>query len=164
MCAPVLAFLTVGVADIGRSFYYKEAVTNTTRQVIRLAARSQAIGNAGCAANGGNPVTRSVPDLTGGGDIIAPMINSAALETSSDGTNATSALNNPANATKIILTWHCNGGAARNNSTATSSDPASSGSDSIEAKIDYSFSAITPLFGSTPIHIVSDVRGRAEYP
>jgi hypothetical protein len=169
--APVLVFLTLGVADMGRGFYYKEAVANTTRQAIRLAVlpQNQSVGDFACnAANGwaGDVPQRSMPDSTG--DVIATLINQAANE-SSDGTNPVlkNTTGKPALDTKIKLNWNCNGNVAQTNATATSQDPTNTGSDSIHAKIDYSFQLITPLIGNLvggqTIHIRSDVRGRSEY-
>lgn len=172
LAVPILVVLTLGVGDGGRAFFYKEAVTNTARQAIRLAAQNQAVGNFACGnfAGGGAQavVTRNLPDT--GVDAISNLVNTAALETSSDGTTSTSVLNNPSAPTRITLTWNCSGPAAVTNAIATSSgstDPTSSISDSIRGQIDYSFKLITPfvgsLFAGQTVHIGSDVRGRAEY-
>jgi Flp pilus assembly protein TadG len=174
LLAPVLVVLTLGVADMGRAFYYKEAVTNTARQAIRLAAltQNQSVGDFACLpANGwaGNVPARSMPDSTG--DVITTLINQAATETSSDGTTGTSVLSNTSgNAsldTKIKLDWNCKSGAAVTNANATSQDPTNPNSDSIRAQIDYSFQLFTPLIGNLvsgrTVHIRSDVRGRSEY-
>jgi len=167
LLAPVLVVLTLGVSDMGRAFYYKEAVTNTARQVIRLAVLSQnePVGDFACANYAGNVLPRDMPDGTG--DIIAKLINAAATETSSDGTINTSVLNNTTAHTKIKLDWNCSGAVALKNSTAGSQDPAVSNSDSIRAQIDYSFQLVTPLIGGIvggqTIHIKADVRGRSEY-
>lgn len=147
-------------------------MTNTARQAVRLSAQNQAVGNFACAnfAGGGvrAVVTRNLPDT--GTDPISNLINTAALETSSDGTTSTSVLNNPSAPTRITLTWNCRGPAAVTNAIATASgstDPTSSSSDSIRGQIDYSFRLITPfvgsLFAGQTVHIGSDVRGRAEY-
>jgi hypothetical protein len=166
LLAPVLIFLTVGVSDMGRAFYFKEAVTNTTRQAIRLAVLPQnhtTVGDYACASFGGH-VLRSMPELPRV-DAISDLINAAANE-SSDGSSPL--LQNSNNPTKITLDWHCIGNLAVTNSTAgTHQDPADSQSDSIRAQIDYTFSLITPfignLVGGQNIHIRSDVRGRSEY-
>ena len=34
---PVVLLLALGVTDIGRAFYYREAVTNSVRQALRVA-------------------------------------------------------------------------------------------------------------------------------
>ncbi len=34
---PVVLLLALGVTDVGRAFYYREAVTNSTRQALRVA-------------------------------------------------------------------------------------------------------------------------------
>jgi Flp pilus assembly protein TadG len=168
LLGPVLIFLTLGVADMGRAFYYKEAVTNTTRQVIRLAVLSQneSVGDFACATYAGNVPKRSMPDGTG--DVIATLINQAANE-SSDGTKSV-LKNTTGNAvldTTIKLDWHCSGNVALTNATASSQDPTNPHSDSIRAQIDYSFQLITPLIGGLvggqTVHIRSDVRGRSEY-
>jgi Flp pilus assembly protein TadG len=167
LLGPVLLFLTLGVADLGRAFYYKEAVSNTTRQVIRLAvlSQNQSVGDFACANFGGRPPARNMPDGTG--DAIATLINAAANE-SSDGTNSV-LKNTPA--TTIDLDWNCISGKAATNSNATSQNPTDNCnpkcSDSIRARIDYSFQLITPLigglFGSQTVHIRSDIWGRSEY-
>ncbi len=172
LLAPVLVVLTLGVADMGRAFYYKEAVTNTARQFIRLAVLSQnhvTVGDFACTKYGGDVPKRSMPDGTGGA--IAALINTAATETSSDGTTNTSILKNTTGNvlldTTIKLDWNCNGNVALTNSTAGSQDPTASNSDSIRAQIDYSFHLFTPLIGDLvggqTVHITSDVRGRSEY-
>ncbi len=173
MLAPVLVFLTVGVADMGRAFFYEEAVTNTTRQVIRLAVLSQngPVGDFACQQYGGDVPQRSLPDSTG--DVIATLINQAANE-SSNGTTPVlqNSSGNAALDTKIKLNWNCKGGAALTNSTVCpcppgTEDPTDSHSDSIRARVDYSFQLITPLIGSLlggqTVHIRADERGRAEY-
>lgn len=173
LLAPVLVVLTLGVADMGRAFYYKEAVTNTARQFIRLAVLSQnhvTVGDFACKTYGGNVPKRSMPDGSHG-DAIATLINAAATETSSDGTTSTSILKNTTGNvlldTKIKLDWHCNDNVALTNSTAGSQNPTDSNSDSIRAQIDYSFHLFTPLIGDLvggqTVHITSDVRGRSEY-
>src|SRR5467141_2425746 len=48
---PVVLLLALGVTDIGRAFYYREAVTNSTRQALRVAVSpsQQATADAICA-------------------------------------------------------------------------------------------------------------------
>ena len=55
---PVVLLLGLGVTDIGRAFYYREAVTNATRQALRLAVSptQQATANTVCASAGVGPV------------------------------------------------------------------------------------------------------------
>ena len=164
LLAPVLITLTLGVADGGRAFFYQEAAINATRQAIRLAAHDHTYGDFACANNGGL-VTRNMPDS--GADRLSSLVNISAAESSTDGTTATSSMNNNP-ATTITLTWHCQGATAITNAQAGAiTDPTNPGSDSIRAQVDYSFKLITPfvsnLFGGQTIHIRTDVRGRAEY-
>ena len=37
---PVVLLLGLGVTDIGRAFYYRESVTNSARQALRMAVSS----------------------------------------------------------------------------------------------------------------------------
>jgi hypothetical protein len=71
--APVL--LSVTVADVGRAFYFREAVTNAARQAIRVAAQPAQKGAAtsACAGTSGNVTvaqTTNIPD-TGGGTAMS---------------------------------------------------------------------------------------------
>jgi Flp pilus assembly protein TadG len=159
---PVVLLLALGVTDIGRSFYYREAVTNSARQALRIAVSSYQQGTANnvCASTSGGPVAVTVTSaLPPGGGQIATIANQAALESSKDGTAAGSAI---AGAT-LSVTFHCLNGAAITNATATGSAPSDPGSDSITATITQPMSVITPLLwpitgGSFPIRVTSSQR------
>ena len=162
---PIVLLLALGVTDIGRSFYYREAVTNSVRQALRIGVSSyqQSTANNVCASTAGCPVavtvTSAVPPA---GGLIATIATQAALESSKDGTPAGSAI---AGAT-LSVTFHCLNGAAVTNATTNGNGPADPGSDSITATITQPMSVITPLLwpitgGSFPIRVTSSQR--AEY-
>ncbi|HXD82065.1 MAG TPA: TadE family protein [Candidatus Acidoferrum sp.] len=141
---PVVLLLALGVTDIGRGFYYKEAVTNSVRQALRMAVSSyqQTTANSICAGTGGGPVAVTVVSaIPPAGGAIATIANQAALESSSNGTPAGSVL---AGAT-LRVTFHCLNGAAVTNATSNGADPTNAGSDSVTASITKPMSVITPL-------------------
>jgi Flp pilus assembly protein TadG len=156
---PFLCLLIFGVADIGRAYYYREAVANAGRQALRVAASQQATGNTVCAASSGK-ATSALPASSGP---ITTIVNDAAVESSSSGLAAGSAI---AGAT-ITVTWHCNGNLAVTNSTNTGvTDPAQAQSDAIEVQVSYPMTLITPILqqvvgGTVPIRV--DLFGRAQY-
>ena len=173
LLGPVLIVLTLGVADAGRAFYYQEATVNASRQAVRLAAHDHSYGDFACTNfRSGNQavVSRQLPDP--GVDKISSLVNLGALETSTNGSSTSSALNTTP-ATTITLTWNCQGNSAITNAAAgNTTDPTVSGSDAVRAQVDYSFTLITPFIGrlmypappaTQAVHIRSDVRGRAEY-
>ena len=129
---PIVLLLALGVTDIGRSFFYREAVTNSVRQSLRIAVSSyqQTTANSVCASTSGGPfaitVTSAVPPS--GGQIVT-IANQAALESSQDGTPAGSAI---AGAT-LTVTFHCLNGVAITNATGNGNGPSDPGSDSITA-------------------------------
>src|SRR5437879_6590972 len=92
---PIVLLLALGVTDLGRSFYYREAVTNSARQALRIAVSSeqQSTANNVCASTSGGPVavivTSAIP--ASGGSIVT-MPNEAAVESSKDGTPDRSAI------------------------------------------------------------------------
>jgi Flp pilus assembly protein TadG len=156
---PVVVLLALGVTDIGRAFYYREAVTNSVRQALRLAVSSyqQSTANNVCAGTGGGPiavtVTSSIPPA---GGAITTIANQAALESSSNGTPAGSVI---AGAT-LTVTFHCLNGAAITNATGNGNGPFDPGSDSVTASITQRMSVITPLLwpvtgSSYPITVTS---------
>jgi hypothetical protein len=102
----VVLLLALGVTDIGRAFYYREAVTNSVRQALRVAVSpaQQATADSICSSTGSGPVavTVSSPIPPAGGP-IATIANEAALESSSDGTPAGSVI---AGST-LSITFHC---------------------------------------------------------
>jgi Flp pilus assembly protein TadG len=159
---PVVLLLALGVTDLGRSFYYREAVTNSVRQALRMAVSpyQQNAANTACANTSGGPVTTtlssSVSPPTG---IIATIANQAALESSKDGTAAGSAIA----ASVISVTFHCLNGAAITNATGNASGPNDPGSDSITVTITKPMALVTPflwpMFGTSfPISVTSSQR------
>lgn len=141
---PLLLLLALGVTDIGRSFYYKEAVTNSTRQALRMAVSSYQHGTADaiCSSTSGGPIAVTVTSaIPPSGGSIVTIANQAALESSKDGTPAGSAI---AGAT-ISVTFHCLNGAAITNATGNGGAPSNPGSDSISATITQPMAVVTPL-------------------
>jgi len=160
---PIVLLLALGVTDIGRSFYYREAVTNSVRQSLRIAVSSyqQSTANTVCASTSGGPlavtVTSAVPPA---GGQIATIANQAALESSKDGTPAGSAI---AGAT-LTVTFHCLNGVGITNATSNGNGPSDPGSDSITANITQPMNVVTPLLwpitgSSYPIRVTSSQRG-----
>src|ERR1700681_614105 len=141
---PVVLLLALGVTDIGRGFYYREAVTNSVRQALRMAVSSyqQTTADSVCAGTGGGPVAVTVVSaIPPSGSAISTIATQAALESSSNGTPAGSVL---AGAT-LTLTFHCLNGVAVTNATSNGGAPSNAGSDSITASITNRMSVITPL-------------------
>jgi Flp pilus assembly protein TadG len=162
---PLVLLLALGVIDIGRAFYYREAVTNGVRQALRVAVNpsQQATANAICASAASGPVAVTVTSpVNPGVASISTIANLTALESSSNGTAAGSVI---AGAT-MNITFHCLNGAAVTNSTSNGNGPADPGSDAITVTITYSFPVITPLLwpliGSTFPVTVTDSQ-RSEY-
>ena len=158
---PFLCLLIFGVADVGRAYYYREAVANAGRQALRVAVSQaqQATGNTVCSGSGG---TASSP-LPASAGAIQTIVNDAAVESSANGTAAGSAI---AGAT-VTVTWHCSAGTAVTNATSGgATDPSLAQSDAIEVKVSYPMSLITPfaqqvLGGTVPVQV--DLFGRSEY-
>ena len=159
---PIILLLALGVTDIGRSFSYREAVSNATRQALRMAVSSYQHGTADsvCAGTGGGPVavtiTSAVPPS---GGAIATIANQAALESSGDGTPAGSVI---AGST-ISVTFHCLNGAAITNASGDGGAPGDPGSDSITATITKPMSVVSPLLfpitgAAFPIRVTSSQR------
>jgi Flp pilus assembly protein TadG len=141
---PVVLLLALGVTDIGRAFYYREAVTNSVRQALRMAVSSyqQGTANSVCAGTGGGPVAVTVVSaIPPSGSAITTIANQAALESSSNDTPSGSVL---AGAT-LTVTFHCLNGVAVTNATGNGAGPSNAGSDSITASITNRMSVITPL-------------------
>jgi Flp pilus assembly protein TadG len=159
---PFVLLLTLGVTDIGRAFYYREAVTNATRQALRVAVSptQQATANTVCSSAGAGPVaTTASTTLPPGAVSVATIANLASLESSSNGTPAGSVINGAT----IQVTFHCLANAGVTNATSSGGLPSSAGSDSITVSISYNFSVITPLLwavtGTTfPITVTSSQR------
>ena len=159
---PIVLLLALGVTDLGRAFYYREAVSNSVRQALRMAVSSyqQAAANGVCGTTSGGPlavtVTSAVPPS--GGQIVT-IANQAALESSKDGTPAGTVI---AGAT-ITVTFHCLDGFAITNATGNGHGPFDPGSDSITATITKQMSVITPVLwpltgGSYPLRVTSSQR------
>ena len=159
---PIVLLLALGVTDLGRSFYYREAVTNSVRQALRIAVSSYQHGTADsvCSGTSGGPVAvTTTSPLPPGGGAIATIANQAALESSKDGTAAGSVL---AGAT-LTVTFHCLNGAAITNATGNGAAPNNAGADSVTASITKPMSVITPVLwpmfgGSFPIQVTSSQR------
>ncbi|HEX3607159.1 MAG TPA: TadE family protein [Candidatus Dormibacteraeota bacterium] len=168
MAMPLFLGLTLGVADGGRAFAYREAVTNAARQALRTAVLDSADGNLACASvsTPAQAVSKSghVPSQTGDWAGLSSIATAAALEGSSNGTAAGSRISGAT----ITVTWHClSGSAIANAQNGGTTDPSSVSSDAIEVRISYGFTLLTPLVGrmmgsGTP-QIAADVVGRAEY-
>jgi Flp pilus assembly protein TadG len=158
---PFLCLLILGVADIGRAFYYREAVANAGRQALRVATSQsqQTTGDTVCSGSAG----KASSPVPASGGAIATIVNDAAIESSTNGLASGSAI---AGAT-VTLTWHCSGGkAVANSSNGGVTDPALSQSDAIEVKVSYPMAVITPLVqqvvGAT-VQVQVDLVGRAQY-
>ena len=159
---PIVLLLALGVTDLGRSFYYREAVTNSVRQALRMAVSPYQHGTADsvCTGTSGGPVAVTVTTpLPAGGGAVLTIANQAALESSKDGTPSGSAL---AGAT-LNVTFHCLNGAAITNATATSTNPTGPGSDSITVAITKPMPLVTPVLwpmfgGSFPMTVTSSQR------
>jgi hypothetical protein len=140
----VVLLLALGVTDLGRAFYYREAVTNSVRQALRIAVSTnqQSTANSICAGTGGGPVAVTVVSaIPPSGGAITTIANQAALESSSNGTPASSVI---AGAT-LSVTFHCLNGAAVTNATSNGQGPSNPGSDSVTASVTHRMSVITPL-------------------
>ena len=159
---PFVLLLTLGVTDIGRAFYYREAVTNATRQALRVAVSpaQQATANTACASSGAGPVATTVTTtLPPGASTVATIANLAALESSTTGAPAGSVINGAS----IQVTFHCLANVGVTNATSSGGLPSTAGSDSVTVTITYTFSVITPLLwavtGTTfPITVTSSQR------
>ena len=119
---PIVLLLSLGVSDLGRAFFYREAVTNSVRQALRIAVSSYQHGTADnvCGGTSGGPlavtVTSAIPPS--GGQIVT-IANQASLESSKDGTPSRSVL---AGST-LSVTFHCLNGAAITNATSSNGAP-----------------------------------------
>jgi Flp pilus assembly protein TadG len=140
---PVILLLALGVTDIGRAFYYREAVTNSTRQALRVAVSptQKTTADAICAGTGGPTAVTVTASIPAGASSIATIVNNASFESSNNGTPAGSVLTGGT----ISVTFHCLAGAAVTNATSNGAGPLDPGSDSVTVRITYSFGVITPL-------------------
>src|ERR1700732_4842017 len=135
LALPVVIILGLGVSDIGRAYFYREAVVNAARQALRVAVLQpqQAAGDTACAG-GGSTASLSTTLPPPGGNTLSTIGNQAALESTYTGTPAASAINGAT----ITVTWNCAANKAITNATATSTDPLSTGSAAIRVQITYS--------------------------
>ena len=161
---PVLLLLALGVTDIGRAFYYREAVTNSARQALRIAVSpsQHATADAVCAGAGGPSAVTVTTAIPPGGSSIASIVNIASLESSSNGTATGSVISGGT----ISVTFHCLGGAVITNATSNGAGPLDPGSDSVTVSVTYRLNVITPLLWpvtgtSFPITVTS--YERSEY-
>jgi Flp pilus assembly protein TadG len=159
---PFVVVLSVGVADLGRAFYYSEAVNNAARQALRTAISQpqQSTGDAVCSGGGASASnTATIPPASGN---LVTIGNEAALESTSNGTPASSALNGAS----MTVTWHCASNKALTGATASSTDPLNTGSAAIEVQLSYSMTILTPFLSAylhSPVVIKTDIVGRAQY-
>jgi Flp pilus assembly protein TadG len=159
---PIVLLLALGVTDIGRAFYYREAVTNSVRQALRMAVSSYQEGtaNSACASTTGGPVATTLTStVTPAIGLIATIANQAALESSKDGTPSGSAIAGAS----IDVTFHCLDGSPITNATGNGNGPADPGSDSITVTITRQMSVVTPMLWpltgtSFPIRVTSSQR------
>jgi len=158
---PFLCLLIFGAADIGRAFYYREAVANAAREALRVAMAQpqQATGNTVCSGSGGTASSA----LPASGGSIATIVDDAAVESSSNGAASGSAISGAT----VTVIWHCASGSAVTNSTSGGvTDPALAQSDAIEVKVSYPMTLITPfaqqVVGGT-VAVKVDLFGRAQY-
>ena len=161
---PVLLLLALGVTDIGRAFYYREAVTNSARQALRIAVSpaQHSTADAVCAGAGGPSAVTVTTAIPPGGSPIASIVNIASLESSSNGTAAGAVISGGT----ISVTFHCLAGAGITNATSNGAGPLDPGSDSVTVSVTYRLSVITPLLWpvtgtSFPITVTS--YQRSEY-
>jgi Flp pilus assembly protein TadG len=163
---PLVLILALGVIDIGRAFYYREAVTNSVRQALRMAVSSyqQTTANTACASTSGGPVTKVVSSALPppGGSSILTIANQAALESTKDGTAAGSVLSGAT----LTVSFHCLSGVAITNASGNGNGPSDAGSDSITAAITYNQAVVTPLLWpiiGTTFPITISASQRVEY-
>src|SRR5260370_1764721 len=127
---PVVLLVALGVTDIGRGFYYREAVTNSVRQALRMAVSSyqQTTANTICAGTGSGPVAVTVVSaIPPSGGAIATIANQAALESSNNGTPAGSVIAGAA----LVVTFPCPNRPAVTNATTNGTGPSNHGSGSL---------------------------------
>lgn len=159
---PVILILGLGIADIGRGYYYREAVTNAARQAMRIAVLQpqQATGDTACAGGGASAtLTTALPPASA---TLATIGNEASLENTTTGTPSGTSISGAT----MTVTWHCASNLAITSGTATSTDPVNTGSASIEITISYPMTLITPFLGTfvaSPLPIKADLYARAQY-
>src|SRR5207244_8688126 len=110
------------------------------RQALLVAAAQsqQATGNTVCAASSGKAIS-SLPASSGP---ITSIVNDAALESSSTGQPAGSAITGAT----VTVTWHCSGNlAVTNASNGGVTDPPQAQSDAIEVRLADPTPRLTPM-------------------
>ena len=163
LALPVVLLLGLGVADIGRGYFYREAVNNAARQALRIAVLQpqQATGDTACHGGGHTGIlTTTLPPATG--NPLQKIGNDVSMESTYNGAPTGTAI---AGAT-LTVTWHCNANIALSQATATATDPSDVNSDAIDVQVSYSMSLITPFLGNfvgNPVVISTEVQGRMEY-
>jgi Flp pilus assembly protein TadG len=163
LALPMVLILGLCVADVGRGFFYREAVADATRQALRIAVLQpqQATGNTACAG-GGSSASLSTTLPPASGNTLATIGNEASLESTSDGTPSGTIISGAT----MTVTWHCASNLAVTAVTATATDPANTGSDAVEVQIIYHMTLITPFLGNivaSPVTVKADVQARAQY-
>jgi Flp pilus assembly protein TadG len=162
---PLVLLLSLGVIDLGRSFYFREATTNSVRQALRMAVSSYQHSTADtvCSSTSGGPVAKTVtsPIPPAGGSIVT-IANQASLESSKDGTAAGTVLSGAT----LSVTFHCLGGLAITNANGNGNGPSDPGSDSITASITYDEAVVAPILWpiiGTTFPITISAAQRTEY-
>jgi Flp pilus assembly protein TadG len=163
LALPVILILGLGIADIGRAYYYREAVANAARQGLRIAVLQpqQATGNTACAG-GGSTASLSSTLPPASANTLATIGNEASLESTSNGQPSGTAISGAT----MTVTWHCASNVALTSATATTTDPATTGAASVEVQIVYPMSLITPFlsnFVPSPLSIKADIQARSQY-
>jgi Flp pilus assembly protein TadG len=165
ICLPIVLLLSLGMIDLGRTFYFREAASNSVRQALRMAVSSyqQSTADSVCSSTSGGPLAKTVTSAVppSGGSIVT-IANQAALESSQDGTAAGSVINGAT----LTVTFHCLNGVGITNATGNGQGPSSLGADSITASITYNLQIVTPPlwpFVGTSIPITVSESMRTEY-
>ena len=163
LALPVILIMGLGVADIGRAYYYREAVSNAARQALRIAVLQpqEATGDTACHGGGHEGIlTTTLPPAST--DALYTIGNDVAIESTVNGAPTGT---NLLGAT-LTVTWHCNANIALTRATATATDPSDVNSDAIDVRVSYSMPLITPFLGNfvaNPLVVASEVQGRVEY-
>ena len=162
---PLILLIGLGVTDIGRAFYYREGVSNSAREALRVAvsASQQSTANTVCGSTSGGPlaVTVTSPVPPSGGS-IATIATAAALENSSTGAPAGSSISGAT----LSVTFHCLNGLAVTNSTTNGNGPTDPGSDAVTVRASYRLNVITPFLWPVvgpSFPIVTSSSQRSEY-
>jgi hypothetical protein len=130
---------------------------------LRLAVHKsqQATGDTVCNGVSGSAAS-TTPIPPAGGATLFTIGNQAALESTFDGSPATSALSGAT----LTVTWHCASNVAITNGAASSTDPTNLGAAAIEVQLTYKMTILTPFLATllnSPVPIKTDILGRAQY-